>query len=375
MAKPRGSSLVADPDAFLGYRAAPLFRDAQLAELGTCFAGDVPSLLPVHAWVYGSPGVGKTLCVGHVVERSAKPAGFLCASVNCRTGFTFLGVIEGLLDAIRPLRSPQRSRERQLAILRQELSGRRAVIALDEIDVLPHRDIVDLLHHLTAFPMASLICVASSRETLLRLPEAVVSRLAPRQVLFPRYRPEEMYGIVKAAARRALAPRSWSEESLQKIVEHAYGDARRALALLRHAVQRADDAGATVLGPEHLVAGTLITLPLSSRNGWRRSLPTTSSSTTWFSLAGRFPATRLIADTRRLANDAPSSPCRPGRSASTWSACAGLGSSAGSTERGRRGGSTGSQPDQIGLAVPNECRRWRRSVRRETALLGARDHC
>ena len=252
MTEPPHSPLGTNPEAFVNHSQKPLLRDVQLAELRSCFSGPLALVRPLHAWVHGPPGTGKTLCIRHLLEKEARQAGFLPLYVNCRERFTFLSVIERILDQVKPLRSTQRTKERLVAFLHQELRNRRAVIALDEVDVLTDEEAADLLHHLCAFPTTSVICIASSRHMLLRLPEAVRSRLAPRQVLFPRYQPEELRRILLPVIGRALPPNAWSPEALQVVVDHSYGDARRAIALLRHVIQRAEDAGARTLRPEHL---------------------------------------------------------------------------------------------------------------------------
>jgi len=254
MAAPASSSLVVDVEAFRGKVDHPLFREAQLAEIRSCFSGRVAEARPLHAWIHGPPGTGKTLCVRFLLDRHVPQTAAVPLYVNCRERFTCYAVIECLLDQLKPLRSPQKSRERQLSILRNMLAGRRSVIALDEIDVLPIQDAGDLLHHLCVLPRTAVLCVASSRQLLLDLPDAARSRLAPRQILFPRYQPAELRHILATQLERALRPGSWTAETLRNIVDHAYGDARRALILLRHAVQRAEEASAEQLRPEHLVA-------------------------------------------------------------------------------------------------------------------------
>lgn len=252
MARVSRSSLVVDPDAFLGGIERPIQRDYQLHEICACFAGKLASIRPIHAWAHGPPGTGKTLCVQYLLREHAQPPGFVALYVNCREQFTFLSVVEQILDQIKPLRNAQKARHRQLTLLRKALTGRRSVLVLDEIDVLPDRDATDLLHHLAVLDKTCLVCVASSRQPLIRLPESVRSRLAPRQILFPRYRPDELRQILDTTAQVCLRPGSWSEGTLEKIVQHSHGDARRMLALLRHAVQRAEEVGDDTLRPEHL---------------------------------------------------------------------------------------------------------------------------
>ena len=245
-------SLVKNADSLLGHTGKPIARDIQLKEIRSCFPGKTSGVRPLHAWVYGSTGSGKTCCVRYLLNTEAKAAGVEPIYVNCRERFTFLAVVEHILNRVKPLRSPQRTREFQLSLLRQALQEKKAVIALDEIDVLKEQDVSDLLHHLCSFPQTSVIGIAPTRRPLLKLPEAVRSRLAPRQVLFPRYSPEEMKEILSNAMGMALKPKSWTEEALQKIMEYSFGDARRALTLLRHSVHRAEDAGEKVLQARNL---------------------------------------------------------------------------------------------------------------------------
>lgn len=255
MVDPPRSPLLTDPHALLGTNLAPAHRELQLAEISSCFAGPLAKVRPLHAWIHGPPGSGKTFCVSHVLKHDVPPAAAVPVLVNCRERFTFLSTIEAILDVLKPLRSPQRTKERQLAILQQELTGRSAVIALDEVDCLPPAEMAELLHALAPLPKTSVLCIASSRMPLLELPEATRSRLAPRQILFPRYLPDEIATIVTSVAHRALAEGAWTKEAIERIADESYGDARRALALLKHAVQRALETGSPQLLPAHLVPG------------------------------------------------------------------------------------------------------------------------
>lgn len=199
------SALVIDPQPLSGDLGPPRHRDAQLAELLPCFK-PVDALKPLHAWVHGPPGSGKTYCVQHLQQSAARPAGIPTVYVNCRQRPTAFSILELILDRIRPIRSPVRAMATQLELLRETLGQKRAVVILDEVDTLSPKDAAEVLHHLTAFPAVSLVCIGADRSTLLRLPESVVSRLVPRQVLFPRYQPDECHALLSLAVSRGLKP-------------------------------------------------------------------------------------------------------------------------------------------------------------------------
>jgi Cdc6-like AAA superfamily ATPase len=243
---------VSDPRPLTNHVLVPRFRDEQIKELTTCFLGTVAKVRPLHAWVHGPPGTGKTLCIRHVLRIAGDQKAAVPVYVNCRERFTFFAVLEAILGTIKPLRSPYRSREHQLSILREEFATRRAVIAIDDADVLPNKDLADLIYQLTSPPQVSLLCVAASRKALLSLPQEVLSRFSPRQVIFPRFSPEEIGSMVHDIVERALIAESCTSDVAALIAEQAYGDARRAMALLRHAVQRAEEEGAQQIGARHL---------------------------------------------------------------------------------------------------------------------------
>jgi Cdc6-like AAA superfamily ATPase len=54
-------------------------------------------------------------------------------------------------------------------------------------------------------------------------------------------------------ATAALGKGKCTGETLDMLSEHSYGDARRALALFRHSVQRAEEANAKKLTPNYVV--------------------------------------------------------------------------------------------------------------------------
>lgn len=244
--------LVADPSALAGDLGPPSHRDAQLADLLPCFK-PLDGLRPLHAWVHGPPGSGKTYCVQHLQRTVANPAGVPSVFVNCRQRPTAYAIFEQVLDELRPLRSPVRALATQLELLRETLGQKRAVVILDELDTLSIKDASEVLHHLTALPGVSLVCIGADRSALQRLPESIASRLVPRQVLFPRYQPDECHALLSLAATQGLKPGACTPAVLETIVSHAYGDARRALAILQHGVARAEQDRVDRVEPRHLL--------------------------------------------------------------------------------------------------------------------------
>lgn len=252
MLRPRRESLVLDERAFIKCEGRPTLRDFQLEEIKSCFSSESSRAKPINVWLHGPTGTGKTLCVRYLLENEARPCGVMPVYVNCRERFTFLAVVEAILDSVKPLRAAQRTREYQLSILQEVLKERKSVIALDEIDIIKQKDIADLLHRLCSLPSTSIICIAPTRQPLLSLPETIRSRLGPRQILFPRYEHEEVMAILAWTAEKGMRSGTWTRDVLEKIVNNSYGDCRRALSLLRHSIQRAEDSGDAQLKPEHI---------------------------------------------------------------------------------------------------------------------------
>jgi len=245
------SSLVINPDSFFNFKALPFCREHQLSEIRSCFLSNV-SDVKLNAWISGPPGSGKSLCVRYLLENNVRSSSILPIFINCRKRFTFLSVVESILDTLKPLRSPNRMRGQQINILIKELSNRSCVIALDEIDILSDKDASELLHHLSSLSKVSVLCIAPSGQLFDRLPENVKSRLAPRKIIFPKYETTEIVKIVESTVSRCLRQNSWTDDVLHEIAKASNGDARKSIALLKHAVLRAVEDNCLILQSGHL---------------------------------------------------------------------------------------------------------------------------
>lgn len=252
MLRPRYETLVLDEKVFLRHEGRPIQRECQLNEIRNCYSPESFNPHLSHAWIHGPAGSGKTYCVRYLLENGIRPLGFLPIYVNCRERFTFLSVVEAMLQFVKPLRAAQRTREYQLSVLRSSLEKRKVVIALDEIDVLKHQDVADLLHRLCSLPNASIVCIAPTQNLLQKLPETTRSRLDPRRVLFPRYSHGEIIAILLQIVEQGLRSGAWTREALDRISDHSFGDARRAVNLLKNAICRAEEFGDSRLMVRHL---------------------------------------------------------------------------------------------------------------------------
>lgn len=251
MLGPKKSSLVVNADSFYKHESLPLHRNHQISEIKNCFFSR-NNEIKLNAWISGPPGSGKTLCIKYLLNKEVRSLGFVPIYINCRERFTFLSIIEKILDKVKPLRSQSRIRGQQINILKKTLSNKKTVIALDEIDVLPDRDASDLLHHLTSIQNIVLICISTSTQLLKRLPENDQSRFSPRYVFFSKYNNHEIMEIIKSVAKKCLRQGVWSNNLIENIAKKSKGDARRGIALLKHSVLRAIENKSDMIRLEHL---------------------------------------------------------------------------------------------------------------------------
>jgi len=214
---------------------------------------------PTNAILRGIPGTGKTTSVRRIfaeVEGATKR--ILPVYVNCqaeRTLFSILARIHFRMYGYSPpaLGSPART---VLDRVGRGLAERKLVLAvcLDDANyLLANRLLNSVLYTLLrlheTYPgvRSGVILTVSTMDTDFHdaLDPCVMSVFSPTEISFPPYTREEVRGILRDRARRALYPGVLPEELLDLIVDRAMscGDLRVGIDLVRRASLGAERAG------------------------------------------------------------------------------------------------------------------------------------
>jgi cell division control protein 6 len=215
-------------------------REGHIREIMRCLAPALKKRRPLHLWVHGAPGSGKTVTTRHVLKHLNETAALGSVLVNCWEKDSLFSIVDDIVFRLGILRAEQHRTSAKLHKLGKYLNQRPFVIVLDEIDKLRPSERSAALYNLESLDNVGLICIACTQRPLFELEDRVRSRLNPYCVHFPSYSRQELTDILAHRARLALAVGVWSDSLLAEVADMAAGDARIAIRALKNMAELAE---------------------------------------------------------------------------------------------------------------------------------------
>jgi len=200
---------------------------------------------PETSLLYGPSGAGKTCIARYTVERLREEVVDIDTQyVNCWEDYSRFKTLYRLLEGINKAVDVHRQstpRDELLTRLR-EYDGRHYVVILDEVDQLQDKDLLYDLYRLSNMTM---ILIANREEDVFAsLDQRVLSRLNTcARIHFDRYSLEELTTILEDRVTWGLEPDVIDRQRVEVIADHAAGDARVAIGILRNATRLAQQRG------------------------------------------------------------------------------------------------------------------------------------
>ncbi len=218
-------------------------RDGQMQQMASCLRPLAEARQPRNILLYGPPGTGKTCMSRYVLAQLAESSSFQQAHVNCWNFETRFKILFSILQKLGA--DPSKHRvgtpiDEIIEAIARKAKAKPLVVILDEVDRIgDEKAVYDLISVGTCIMM-----IANDETATYRWDERIRSRLSSAErIRFPKYRPNEIEGILKDRAEWALAPGSISLKDIVKIAENSNGDARAAIAALRKAAEKAEAEG------------------------------------------------------------------------------------------------------------------------------------
>jgi cell division control protein 6 len=210
-----------------------LYRDQQQHFIANCIKPLMSNRSGRNLFIYGKPGIGKTVACRHVLKELEEDTEILPIYINCWKKNTSHKVILEICDYLDYKFTANKSTEELIAGISSLLNKNPCVICLDEVDKLDNYDVIYTL--LEDIFKKSIILITNHKEWLIKLDSRIKSRLNPESLEFKQYNYEETLGILKERISYAFHSGIFGMKALEIIAKKAFelGDMRTGVYLLK----------------------------------------------------------------------------------------------------------------------------------------------
>lgn len=216
-------------------------RDPQVRALTRTLEPIIDGYRSDGASLHGKSGTGKTCIARFAVDRLRQNTFDVEAVyVNTWEHYTRFKALYQILDGInKAIDIHRQSTPRDVLLDRlKDRDGPPMVVILDEIDQLEDKDLLYDLH--TVKDLTPILIANDHREVFAELDDRVQSRMnGVNEIKFDRYGVDELTSILQDRVHWGLEPGVISDDQLYDIADHAAGDARTAIGILRNAAKQA----------------------------------------------------------------------------------------------------------------------------------------
>ncbi|MEM2121204.1 MAG: AAA family ATPase [Candidatus Woesearchaeota archaeon] len=193
-----------------------------------------------NVFVYGNPGIGKTLACKHVIKEVEEKYDIYCFYINCWKRNTSYKIALQLCEELDYPFIQNKKTDELFDVIKKEINKKAAVFVLDEIDKLEELSFLYFL--LEEIYRKSIILITNNKEWLINLDSRIRSRLTPELLEFRNYNKEEIEGILRHRLKYAFYEGVFQEDAFKLVVEKTFekGDIRVGLYLMREAGNNAE---------------------------------------------------------------------------------------------------------------------------------------
>jgi len=235
----------------------PVCRDAYLKQMARYLADFFTTCRARNLFIYGPPGIGKTICAKHVLAEAAKHASE--TNIQAKTVYVNAGKTRNpyytMTEIIKQLGINVPEAGWQMFRLKQTfehvLTENAVLIAIDEVNSIILKEKEPLVYYLSRQPKTTLILISNNIDDITKLPERTLSTLQPILIYTEPYTATEIQHILKQRAEHAFKPNTITDQMLTMIANTASqtGDTRFSFQVLLTAAQVAEKTGKQTIEP------------------------------------------------------------------------------------------------------------------------------
>lgn len=247
-------------------------REKEIDKMRAHFSGVFQKEIPRPMFIYGAPGTGKTMLAKLISQKLISTANeenlqVFCPYVNCSISNSTYEIFKSLAEqyALKTKQFPPKATNSAAYqfnnfITSMNLYKGISIIILDEIDKCNANELIYKITRphegSTVSNKVGLVCISNNLKYTSSLEKNTLSSLAHKELYIHQYNAVELYDIIKVRADLALVPGTISDELLQRcaaLTTKRDSDARKAITLLRDAVETAQQYGLEAVTEEIVI--------------------------------------------------------------------------------------------------------------------------
>lgn len=218
------------------------FREKEQRIIASCISPLFKKRNGRNVFIYGKPGVGKTVAVKKVLEElEEKTDDIKSIYINCWQKNTTYKIFIEVCEQIDYKFTHNKNTEELFGVIKKNLNQKGVVFVFDEIDRVVDQDF--LYYILEEIFSKTIILITNYLETLAEFDSRIKSRLLPEVIEFKEYSLYETEKILEERIEYAFYPGVCNKEIINKVakITRNLEDLRVGLFLLREAGNIAEE--------------------------------------------------------------------------------------------------------------------------------------
>lgn len=228
------------------------YREKEQRLVAACISPLFQEKAGKNAFIFGSPGVGKTVACRHILkELEEESSEIIPIYINCWQRNTTYKIILEICDMMNFKFVQNKKTEELFKWIKQSLNKKSVVFVFDEADKLEDIDLLYMI--LEEVYRKSIIIITNYKDWIAELDERIKSRLMPEAVEFKPYGYEEAKGILKQRMGYAFHPNVFDNGAFEAIAKKTFElqDIRLGLYLMKEAGQMSEEKSSRKILLEH----------------------------------------------------------------------------------------------------------------------------
>jgi len=227
------------------------YRESEQGYIASCIRPLLQNRNGKNLLIFGNPGVGKTVCLKHVLNELEEYDEVYKIYINCWKKDTTHKMALSICEQIDYKWVHNKTTDELFKEIKNILNKKTAVFVMDEADKLTEID--GIYYILEDVYKKTVFFITNDKDWLINLDSRLRSRLTLEELGFKPYSLEQTKGILRKRIEYGFVKDVWEQKAFELIAKKSYelGDIRAGLFLLREAGNIAEDGSSKKIILEH----------------------------------------------------------------------------------------------------------------------------